>query len=230
MRKSNIGCLYIIATPIGNPKDITIRALEILHSVDAVICEEWREGTTLLKAIGVSPKEIILLNEHNEATQLPSIISRLFNNQNLALISDCGTPVFADPGYLLVQQVSQSGISIIPIPGPSSLTAALSILDFKIEKFLFAGFLPRDSQKRKAELQRLRNIHYPIVIMDTPYRLKSLLADAGKIYGNEYPCTLACDLTLPTEIIVRGTISEVRKKVENRKAEFILILHGKNLR
>src|SRR5512142_1936519 len=122
------GHLYIVATPIGNPRDITLRALDVLQEVDAVICEEYREGSTLLKKLGIS-KEVIEINEHNETDQAPQVLQRLLLQQSMALISDCGTPVFADPGATLIKLVVDSGVPVVPIPGPSSLMATLSILD-----------------------------------------------------------------------------------------------------
>jgi 16S rRNA (cytidine1402-2'-O)-methyltransferase len=218
------GRLFIVATPIGNMADITLRALEVLRSVDCVICEEIREGSTLLKKLGVAPKELIALNEHNEQEQAADIVVRLFNKQDLALISDCGTPVFADPGHYLVQQCTDVGIPVVPVPGPSSLMAALSLLDFNMTRFVFGGFLPREAELRKRELMRMRGLGMPVVLMDTPYRLGALLDDVYKTFGKGQQIVLACDLTLPGEKIYRGSVGEVRQQVGPRKAEFILIV------
>ncbi len=218
------GHLYIVATPIGNPRDITLRALDVLQEADAVICEEYREGSTLLKKLGIS-KEIILLNEHNEAEQTPSITQRLHEQQALALISDCGTPVFADPGATLIHRAVEEGIPVVPIPGPSSLMAALSILDFKLDRFIYAGFLPRDRDERRKALKHLRSTRFPIILMDAPYRLAPLLADLETVYGSGASVTLGMDLTLSSENIFRGTIGEAQKKLGQRKSEFVLIVY-----
>ncbi|MHC1784669.1 MAG: 16S rRNA (cytidine(1402)-2'-O)-methyltransferase [Anaerolineaceae bacterium] len=220
------GQLYIVATPIGHPKDITLRAIEILQACDAVICEEMREGTTLLKSLGIADKEFILLNEHNEAEQTAEILLRLYNGQDLALISDCGTPVFADPGHYLVRQATQSGVRVAPIPGPSSLMAALSVLDFEIKQFVFGGFLSRDPDARRQELTRLRGLGMPVVLLDTPYRLASLLQDVSKVFGKNIPVTLAADLTMPNEKILRGPVSDLLNQQLGKKSEFILIVHN----
>jgi 16S rRNA (cytidine1402-2'-O)-methyltransferase len=220
-----IGHLFIVAIPIGHPEDITLRAIKTLQECDGVICEELREGSTLLKKLGIHAKELVILNEHNELTHGPEIISRLLDNQSFALISDCGTPVFADPGHSLIKQAVDSGIRVIPVPGPSSLITALSLLDFKLEQFVFGGFLPRDPIRRRQELQRLRSFRMPVVLMDTPYRLVALLEDVDQIFGSSNRVTLACDLTLPTEQVFRGAISEVRSSTGQKKAEFILIVH-----
>ncbi|MHB1119468.1 MAG: SAM-dependent methyltransferase, partial [Bellilinea sp.] len=223
---SKAGKLYIVATPIGNPRDITLRALDILKTVDGIICEERREGSTLLKRLEVPERELITLNEHNEAEMTADLVLRMFKGASFALISDAGTPVFADPGAYLIQEASLSGLQVMPIPGPSSLMAALSILDFKIEKFVYGGFLSRVPGERRQELTRLRGLRMPLVLMDTPYRLAALLDDVEKTFGKGQRLTLGFDLTLPSEIIARGTPAEVKKILGPRKGEFILIVHG----
>lgn len=218
------GRLYIVATPIGNPRDITLRALDVLQEVDAVICEEYREGSTLLNKLVVS-KEIIELNEHNESEVTPQLTLRLHQNQSLALISDCGTPVFADPGATLIHRLVEEGIQVVPIPGPSSLMATLSVMDFKLDRFIYAGFLPRDREERKKALKHLRATRFPIVLMDAPYRLGPLLGDLEAVYGGTTAITLAMDITLPTEQIFRGTLTEAIKRLAGRKSEFVIIVH-----
>jgi 16S rRNA (cytidine1402-2'-O)-methyltransferase len=222
------GCLYIVATPIGNIQDITLRAIETLRSVDAVICEEHKEGSKLLKRLDIKARELIPLNEHNErdkSERINEIILLLHEGKQLALISDCGTPVFSDPGALLIQQAVMFNVPVIPVPGASSLMATLSVLDESLDRFVFGGFLPRDSEQRLEELKTLDRVGYPIVLMDTPYRLKRLLDEIGSTYGKGRRITLACDLTLPSESIYRGTIKQVQQKVTDRKAEFILVVH-----
>lgn len=219
------GRLYVVATPIGNPRDITLRALDVLQEVDAVICEEYREGSTLLKKLGIS-KEIILINEHNEAEQAPLVAQRLLlQNQSMAIISDCGTPVFADPGATLIHQLVEMGIPVVPIPGPSSLMAALSVLDVRLDRFIYAGFLPRDRAERRKALKHLRSTRFPIILMDAPYRLGPLLDDLEEVYGGGANLTLAMDITLPGETIFRGTIAQAKKSQSQRKSEFVLVVH-----
>jgi 16S rRNA (cytidine1402-2'-O)-methyltransferase len=218
------GRLYIVATPIGNPRDITLRALDVLQEVDAVVCEEYRAGSTLLKKLGIK-KEIILINEHNEAEQAPLIAQRLHLQESLALISDCGTPVFADPGATLINVLTEQGIPVVPIPGPSSLMAALSVLSVKLDRFLYAGFLPRDRNERRKALKYLRSMRVPIIVMDAPYRLGPLLDDLEAVSGGGTNITLAIDITLPGEMIFRGTVAEARKRLGERKSEFVLIIH-----
>jgi len=220
------GTLYIVATPIGNPGDITQRALEVLASVDAIICEELRPATTLLKRLEITPRKLLTLNEHNEAERVDEIVNRLAMGESFALISDCGTPVFADPGHALVRRTAELEFRVQPIPGVSSLMTALSLLDFKLERFVFGGFLARQPDQRRQELQRLRGLRMPIVLMDTPYRLGALLEEVSRAFGANHSILLAMDLTLPSEMILRGPIAEVRQQVGARKAEFILIVYA----
>ncbi|HWQ04709.1 MAG TPA: 16S rRNA (cytidine(1402)-2'-O)-methyltransferase [Longilinea sp.] len=226
---SQTGCLYVVATPIGNTGDITLRAIETLRSVDGIICEEARIGTTLLKKLEIPAKELILLNEHNEHEQAANLVVRIAKGESFALISDCGTPVFADPGAFLVQQISIMELPVVPVPGTSSLMAALSVMDFKMERFVFAGFLPRDPVQRRKQLESLRYLKMAIIILDTPYRLGALMDDIGKVFGGGQRITLAMDITLPSETIFRGRLDELRKRVGPRKAEFILIVHPPGL-
>jgi len=218
------GKLFIVATPIGNMGDITYRAVETLQRVNAVICEEYKPGSTLLKKLEITGKELILLNEHNEAEQAAELLPRLFNGESFALISDCGTPVFSDPGAYLIQLASSSGITVSPIPGASSLMAALSLLDAKISNFVFAGFLPRDPDQRRRELTRYRGYRMPVVVMDTPYRLAALLEDVVRIFGRNQWVMVAFDLTLPGEQVFRGEAGDVAKQIGAKKGEFMLVI------
>jgi 16S rRNA (cytidine1402-2'-O)-methyltransferase len=219
--------LSIVAIPIGHPDDITLRAIETLRQADAIICEEIKEASKLLKRLEITGKELIPLNEHNEVELVPSLLMRLVQtNQHMALISDCGTPVFSDPGSALIGQAIDYGIQVSPVPGASSLMAALSILGIKLDRFVFGGFLPRDSDMRRRDLVHLRGLRMPVVLMDTPYRLAAVLDDVSKTFGKGAQVTLACDLTLPKETIYRGRVNEVKQQAGPRKAEFILIIHN----
>lgn len=218
------GKLYIVATPIGNPKDITLRALDVLKKVDAIICEEYRQGARLLHKLGVE-NDLLTLNEHNESQEAKNIFKRIQNGETMALISDAGTPVFADPGGHLLRLIYQEGIPISPLPGPSSLMAALSLCDFPIDQFYFAGFPPRKSPTREAFLSRLKSIKDTIILMDTPYRLTKLLTEVKDIFGAEQDLLLACDLTLKKEAVFRGSVKEVLQQVSGQKREFIVVLN-----
>lgn len=218
--------LFIVATPIGNLEDITLRAISMLKTVDVVLCEEEKPARKLLKALDITGKNLVSINEHNEMEVVDQVLySLLQQNQSAALISDCGTPVFSDPGATLIQRAVEMGIPVVPIPGVSSLMAALSVLDVQLKNFVFGGFLSRDSATRVRELTRLKNLGMPVILMDTPYRLSALLADAAKVFGKGRQATLACDMTTSREKIFRGTLGEIQAATQERKPEFMLIVH-----
>ena len=213
-----------MATPIGDPKDITLRALDILKKVDAVICEEYRQGSRLLHRLEIE-NELIPLNEHNEAQEAANITARIARGANMAIISDAGTPVFADPGQHLLKLLYQMDIPVSPVPGPASLMAALSLCDFSIDRFVFAGFPPRKSQHRQDFLEKFTAESVPVILMDTPYRLTKLLEEVRAIFGPHQQILLACDLTQKSEAVYRGRIGEVLPRVSGQKHEFILVLN-----
>ena len=218
------GKLYIVATPIGNPQDITLRAIETLRTVDAVICEERKDGSRLLKHLEITAKPLIELNEHNESDMIQQVLIDLMNGKNMALISDCGTPVFSDPGKQLLKLMAEMRIKVVPVPGASSLMAALSLCPFDMENFTFLGFLPPKTEQRSAVLQKHITSNFPIILMDTPYRLAKLLDEVINTFGWQQKVFLALDLTLPSEAVYLGSVQDVAAQVQGRKAEFILIL------
>ncbi|RJQ44964.1 MAG: 16S rRNA (cytidine(1402)-2'-O)-methyltransferase [Anaerolineaceae bacterium] len=219
------GVLYIVATPIGNPKDISLRAIEVIKNSDRIICEERRIGSTLLHQLKIEKKAVMELNEHNEEQLAQELVLALVNGENLALISDCGTPAFADPGALLVQLAMDYEIKVVPVPGASSLMALLSISPEPLKEFYFAGFLPRKEDERKAKLDQLRKMRVPVVLMDTPYRLERMLQDIQNTFGKGRVITLGLNLTMPNEKVIHQPVGEVLKKLKGQKAEFILIVH-----
>ena len=223
-KQKQTGKLYIVATPIGNPKDITLRALDILKNVDAVICEEYRQGSRLLHKLEIE-NQLIPLNEHNEAEEAQNIMVRLAKGETMAIISDAGTPVFADPGQHLLELLYQMKIPVSPIPGPASLMAALSLCDFSIDRFIFGGFPPRKSQHREGFLAKYKSETVPLILMDTPYRMTKLLSEVESIFGKNQDILLACDLTQRREAVFRGPVSEILPRVSGQKREFILILN-----
>lgn len=220
--------LYIVSTPIGNYEDITLRALRILKECDFIICEELKEARRLLSHYRIE-KELFPLNEHNENESANELILKLLNGKTAALISDCGTPLFSDPGHLLVDLALQNRIDVIPVPGASSLLTALvgSGLDF--EKFYYYGWLSPKKDIRRKQLLDLRKRKETIVLMDTPYRLKTLLEDIVKIFGPNIPCVLAFELTKEKEKFYRGNAGNILNKVEKEKlkGEFVLIIKNK---
>ncbi|MGB9664358.1 MAG: 16S rRNA (cytidine(1402)-2'-O)-methyltransferase [Ignavibacteria bacterium] len=222
------GILYIVATHIGNFDDLTFRAKRIIKECDIIICEEAKPAKQLLKKLNLF-KDIILLNEHTEKEISPIIVEELKRGKNCCLISDAGTPIFSDPGNYLIELTLLHNISISIVPGPDSLIPSLIVSGFDISKFYFAGWLSPKSEERKNELKRLKDIKETIAIMETPYRLKQLLADVIDVFGEKIRISIACDLTTPDEKIIRDKASEVYKKIleENLKCEFVLVIDNK---
>lgn len=221
------GKLYLVSTPIGNLEDISSRALKILSEVDEVVCEEQRMGSTLMKRLGVKTP-INLLNEHNEIEQTPVLLQALQSGQNLALISDAGTPVFADPGLELVRGAHRIKAKVIPVPGASSLMSALVCSGFSLQEFYYVGFLPRKSQDRLARLNTLMEIRTLLVFLEAPYRLNALLKDVDKVFKSSTPSVLAMNLTQPNENFIHGSLGKILKHFTNFpfKGEFVLMLNN----
>jgi len=225
------GELYIVSTPIGNYDDITLRALKVLKSVDLIVCEEFKEARRLLSYYKIE-KELINLNEHNEEETSNEIIEKLTAGKNIALISDCGTPVFSDPGKVLVDLCIQNEIKIVPVPGASSLLSALVASGTDLNRFYYYGWLSPKKELRRKQLLDLKkrksagSFGETVVLMETPYRLKTLLIDIAKILGEKTNCVLAFELTTEKENFYRGTAEQLLKIVNDKKlkGEFVLIL------
>lgn len=220
--------LYIVSTPIGNPDDITLRALRVLREANAVICEERREGARLLKYYQIE-NQIVDLNEHTERERVPELIERLEQGETLALISDHGTPLLADPGARLVERALADNIPVSAVPGASSVLAALVVSGLSLERFRFVGMLPVKKEERRAALARLREERDTWVVLDAPYRLSALLADLNAALDPQRKIVVACSLTMPDEQIVRGTASATLEHFQKKpfKGEFVVIVAGK---
>lgn len=223
-----LGKLYIVSTPIGNYEDITLRAVRVLKEVDFIICEEFKEARRLLSHLHIS-KELFSINEHNENENADEIILKLVDGKSAALISDCGTPLFSDPGHLLVQLAIQNRIEVIPVPGASSIIAALVGSGINFENFYYYGWLSPKKDIRKKQILDLKKRREVIVLMDTPYRLRTLLEDVAKLWSKNIPIVLAYELTKPQEKFYRGPCEEVFRLAvkENLKGEFVLIINNK---
>lgn len=223
-----IGTLSIVATPIGNYEDITFRAVKVLQSVDFIVCEDLKEARRLLSKLEIK-KELVTLNEHDEAANTPEIIDRLLTGENVALISDCGTPMFADPGHILLDAALSNQIQIVTVPGVSSLTAAISVSALRAEKFYYYGWLPVKTDNRKKELYRLSRMNELIIFLETPYRLKNIMKDIVDNFGRGTEAVLAYNLTLPSEQIFRGSAGSIYDKVikHSLKGEFVLLVDNR---
>ena len=222
------GTLYLVSTPIGNYDDITLRALNVLKAADVVIYEERKEGQRLLRHYGIPEKVVESLNEHNEAAACFHILEHLKQGKEVALISDAGTPVFSDPGQILVRRAVDAGIRIVPVPGASSLMPALTVGGFPIDQFLFYGFLSPKTPRRIAELRKLRTERRVMVFMDTPYRLVALLRDLAEVFGEDRRICVAFNLTMPDEEFFRGTPVTLYRHFEKKgvKGEFVVVVEG----
>lgn len=222
------GTLYLVATPIGNYDDITFRALRVLKSVDIIACEERKEGERLLKHFQIQ-KPLESLNEHNELAASQTILAQLNSGKSIALVSDCGTPLFSDPGQFLVRKAVEHQITIVPIPGASSLMPALTVSGFSIDQFLFYGWLSPKKERRRAELKRLYDERRTIVLMDTPYRLLSLLRDLADTFGPTRRVCIAFNLTMPDEQFFYGNAVELLKQFSSKelKGEFVIVIEGR---
>lgn len=216
-------------TPIGNADDITLRAIEILRSVDEVICEERKVGSRLLKQHGLD-RELRTLNEHNEMEQIPELLQLLRQGKSLALISDAGTPVFADPGSRLLQAVIAAELGFEVLPGPSSLTTALVASGLPCQDFYCVGFLPRKTEERRNALRRLQSWKTTLVIYEAPYRLIPLLQDTCSTLGKDLSASLCVRLSFPEERILRGKLGELLRQCEASpfKAEFVLLIDNRS--
>jgi 16S rRNA (cytidine1402-2'-O)-methyltransferase len=222
------GALYLVAIPIGNYDDITVRALNVLRSADSVVCEERNEGLRFLRHYGIE-KQIETLNEHNEPAAASILIDALRAGKSVALVSDAGTPVFSDPGRVLVEKAIQHNIKIVPVPGASSLLPALIVSGFPIKEFVFAGFLSPKRERRLTELRNLKKEQRTIVLMDTPYRLVQLFRDMANVFGDTRRVCVAFDLTLSSEEIFHGTPQKLYQQFlkDEKKGEFVIVLEGK---
>lgn len=222
-----LGALFIVATPIGNPDDISARALRMLREADWVVCEEMREGERLLKRHGLTTM-LVDLNEHNEKERTPELVAELQRGKSLALISDAGTPLFHDPGRLLVDAAHKLGVKVTAVPGPSSLMAALVLSGLPINQFRFVGMLPVKRAARRQAIGALLHEPTTSVLLDAPYRLDAVLADLRGVLGEARRVVVACDLTMPTEHLVRGTLGEVMEAFRLRpfKGEYVILIAG----
>jgi len=223
---------YIVATPIGNYDDISIRALNILKEADFIVCEEEREYKKLFYHLGIKEKKYILCNEHNEKEAIELVLPLLDNGEKGALISDCGTPLFEDPGFNLIGQIRAKGYKITSLPGANSLITMLSLAPFKIKNFYYAGFLPKNNQEKSQKLYKLLKREEAIIIMETPYRLKSILELLKKhIYNRKI--FIAYNLTMEDEELIWGDPASVLNKITNigiEKGEFLILIEPKKLK
>jgi len=211
---SPTGCLYLVATPIGNLEDITLRALRVLKEADLIACEDTRQTQKLLQHHGIH-KEMVSYHEHNELTRAPELVIQLEEGAQVALVSDAGTPVVSDPGHRLVVLCLRHHIPVVPIPGPSAFVAALAASGLPTEEFLFVGFLPSRAGARRKKLDALKSEPRALVFYEAPHRLADTLSDASEILGTRQ-AVVAREVTKIHEEFLRGSLSELRDAAHKR--------------
>jgi len=219
--------LYIVATPIGNLKDISIRALEVLASADLIICEDTRTSAKLLNHYGIKTKRLAF-HEHNEREKTNSIIKRLETGQSVALISDAGTPLINDPGFVLVRSARERGLNIFSLPGACALIAALSIAGLPSDNFSFHGFLPPKAGTRKNALEKLKNNSETLIFYESPRRLSKTIDAIKDIFGEQTEVAIALEISKKFERVMRGSLLELSEALSDKqiKGEAVILVSG----
>lgn len=223
------GKLYVVATPIGNLADFSYRAVEILKQVDLIAAEDTRHVKMLLKHYGINNK-LISLHQHNEEKAAPGLVEKLKQGDEIALVSDAGTPLLSDPGMPLVRLAKQRGIEVSPIPGACALIAALSVSGLPVTRFIFEGFLPRTSTARKKFFSNRKSEANTWVFYESSHRILAALEDLAEIISGDRRIVVARELTKLFETIINDSLSNVLEKVKNdinmQKGEFVVLIEG----
>jgi 16S rRNA (cytidine1402-2'-O)-methyltransferase len=218
--------LYVVATPIGNLRDITIRALETLAAAEAVLCEDTRMSARLLDHYGIKARRVAL-HEHNERAKADDIVNRIAAGQAIALISDAGTPLLSDPGYPLIRALAEANLPVFPIPGASALLSALVVAGLPTDAFAFHGFLPPKAGARVNALKALTDSRETLVFYESPRRLDDTLAAMAELWGDR-PAAVALELTKRFERVHRGTLSDLAAEFvdSETKGEAVIVVAG----
>ncbi|WP_213875196.1 16S rRNA (cytidine(1402)-2'-O)-methyltransferase [Pseudomonas sp. dw_358] len=226
---STPGTLYVVATPIGNLDDMSARALKVLGEVALIAAEDTRHSIRLLQHFGIGTP-LAACHEHNERDEGGRFLTRLLAGDDVALISDAGTPLISDPGYHLVRQVRAAGIAVVPVPGPCALIAALSAAGLPSDRFIFEGFLPAKAVGRRARLEQVREEPRTLIFYEAPHRILECLQDMEAVFGGERPALLARELTKTFETLKGLPLSELRAFVENdsnqQRGECVVLVSG----
>lgn len=226
MENQKKGILYIIATPIGNLEDITLRAIRILKEVDLIAAEDTRHTLKLLNHLEIS-KPLISYHRHNEEIRTEELIKELKTGKNIGLVSDAGTPGICDPGEEIIKKCIEESIKVVPIPGACAMINALITSGISTKEFIFLGFLPLNKKSRKEKLEEIKNANKTIILYEAPHKLKSTLNDLSLILEDR-SVVLARELTKIHEEYIRGTVKELMEKTDNLKGEMILIIEKNN--
>lgn len=226
---SAAGSLYVVATPIGNLDDISARALKILREVALIAAEDTRHSQRLMQHFGISTP-LAACHEHNERDEGSRFITRLLAGDNVALISDAGTPLISDPGYHLVRQARAAGINVVPVPGACALIAALSAAGLPSDRFIFEGFLPAKAVGRRARLEAIKEEPRTLIFYEAPHRILECLQDMELVFGPDRPALLARELTKTFETLKGLPLAELRHFVESdsnqQRGECVVLVAG----
>ena len=226
MKKITLGSIFVIATPIGNSEDITIRALKTLEEVDAIACEDTRITSKLCNIHKINCKgKLISYHEHNSQKMIPVLIQKIKSGINLGIVTDAGTPLISDPGYKLIQAALDENIIVKSVPGPSAITAAISVSGISSDQFMFLGFLPRKPIMRKRKILSISHIDSSVVIFESANRINKLLKDLYVLLGNR-KISVMREITKFYEENIRGNISEVIEQCKNKtlKGEIVVLI------
>jgi len=215
--------LYIVSTPIGNLKDITVRALSILKNCDLIACEDTRVTKKLLSSYKIKSKNLVSLHEHSPQQKLIFLIDKIKKGESIALVSDAGTPVISDPGIKIIVLAINNGIKVTPIPGPSAVTASLVGSGLASDKFLFIGFLPKKKNQRINTLNKYEKVNSLLIFYESAKRIKETINDMFSIFGNR-KCVIARELTKYYETFYRGNLIKFKNIKENLKGEITIII------
>ena len=216
------GTLYLVATPIGNLEDITLRALRVLKDVDLIACEDTRHTRKLLAHYQIT-KPTVSYHEHNERERAAQLVEKIDSGMNVALVSDAGTPLVSDPGFDIVRLCAERNIPVVPIPGPSALVAALAASGLPTNEFTFAGFLPAKRAARRARLAELAGLRSTLIFYEAPHRIKETLADARDVLGPRQS-VIARELTKLHEEFIRGSLSDIELGEGATRGEIVLLI------
>jgi 16S rRNA (cytidine1402-2'-O)-methyltransferase len=223
------GVLFVVATPIGNLDDITLRALETLKHATLIAAEDTRHSRKLLERYGIETP-LISLHEHNEEEQAPTLVTRMRGGESVALISDAGTPLLSDPGYRLVKLAAEAGIQVTPIPGASAVTAALCVCALPTDRFCFEGFLPAKSGARRTRLEKLKAEPRTQIFFESSHRIVAMLQDLADIFGAERQAAVCREMTKQFETVLRDDLGALAARVENeanqQRGEFVIVVAG----
>jgi len=228
MSTDSTGKLYVVGTPIGNLDDLSPRARRVLDAVDLIAAEDTRRTRGLLSSIEVKNR-LIAYHEHNEAQQTPGLIERLRRGESVALVSDAGSPLLSDPGLIIVQAARAAGIPVVSIPGPSALTAALSVAGLPTDRFVFEGFLPRRAGPRRARLTALAPESRTLVFYESVHRLADTLAALEEHFGGDRAAVIAREITKIHESVYEGTLAALNRRLGEvipLKGEFVVLVAG----